>query len=113
MLRPLGDARARKSILTIAASRRFASGRPISERAPIRSHKATTAALSPLAGKPVPKDKLVDPALVERGYLAREPDLSDGGQSISFGTSGHRRSPLAGWLTRWGAAPRSTTELTR
>ena len=56
-------------------------------------------ALSPLAGKPAPKEMLVDPALLEREYHARQPDLSDASQRVSFGTSGHRGSPLAGSFT--------------
>jgi phosphoglucomutase len=42
---------------------------------------------------------LVDPALLEREYHARQPDLSDASQRVSFGTSGHRGSPLAGSFT--------------
>ncbi|HKE40335.1 MAG TPA: phosphoglucomutase (alpha-D-glucose-1,6-bisphosphate-dependent) [Casimicrobiaceae bacterium] len=56
-------------------------------------------ALSPLAGKPAPKELLVDPALLEREYYARIPDLSNASQRVSFGTSGHRGSPLAGSFT--------------
>ena len=56
-------------------------------------------ALSPLAFKPAPKEMLVDPALLEREYHARQPDLSDASQRVSFGTSGHRGSPLAGSFT--------------
>ena len=56
-------------------------------------------ALSPLAGKPAPKEMLIDPALLEREYHARQPDLSDASQRVSFGTSGHRGSPLAGLFT--------------
>src|SRR5215467_2268181 len=55
--------------------------------------------LSPLAGKPAPKELLVDPALLEREYYARRPDLSNASQRVSFGTSGHRGSPLAGSFT--------------
>jgi phosphoglucomutase len=53
-------------------------------------------ALSPLAGKPAPKELLIDPAQLEREYYARQPDLSDPAQLVSFGTSGHRGSPLRG-----------------
>jgi phosphoglucomutase len=53
-------------------------------------------ALSPLAGKPAPKEMLIDPARLEREYYARKPDPSDPAQLVSFGTSGHRGSPLAG-----------------
>jgi phosphoglucomutase len=56
-------------------------------------------ALSPLAGKPAPKELLVDPALLEREYYARIPDPSNASQLVSFGTSGHRGSPLAGSFT--------------
>ncbi|HKD53865.1 MAG TPA: phosphoglucomutase (alpha-D-glucose-1,6-bisphosphate-dependent) [Steroidobacteraceae bacterium] len=52
--------------------------------------------LSPLAGKPAPKDILIDPARLEREYYSRKPDLSDPSQRVSFGTSGHRGSPLRG-----------------
>jgi phosphoglucomutase len=53
-------------------------------------------ALSPLAGKPAPKDILIDPARLEREYYTRKPDLADPSQKVSFGTSGHRGSPLRG-----------------
>src|SRR5512137_717253 len=53
-------------------------------------------ALSPLAGKPAPKELLVDLARLEREYYDREPDTSDPRQLVSFGTSGHRGSSLNG-----------------
>ncbi|MFC4314135.1 phosphoglucomutase (alpha-D-glucose-1,6-bisphosphate-dependent) [Steroidobacter flavus] len=53
-------------------------------------------ALSPLAGKPAPKELLIDPAQLEREYYARQPDPTDPTQLVSFGTSGHRGSPLTG-----------------
>jgi phosphoglucomutase len=53
-------------------------------------------ALSPLAGKPAPKDLLVDLAALERAYFERRPDADDPAQQVSFGTSGHRGSSLAG-----------------
>ncbi len=56
-------------------------------------------AISPLAGKPAPKEMLVDVARLEREYYARRPDLGDPNQSVSFGTSGHRGSPLHGSFT--------------
>ncbi len=50
-------------------------------------------ALSPLAGKPAPRDLLVDiPRLVTLYYTAK-PDVSDPAQAVAFGTSGHRGSP--------------------
>ena len=56
-------------------------------------------ALSPLAGKPAPSDMLVDPAQLERAYYECRPDLEDPSQRVSFGTSGHRGSPLTGSFT--------------
>jgi phosphoglucomutase len=56
-------------------------------------------AISPLAGKPAPKEMLVDLARLEREYFARRPDLGDPNQLVSFGTSGHRGSPLRGTFT--------------
>ena len=53
-------------------------------------------AISPLAGKPAPKEMLVDVARLEREYYARGPDVSDPTQLVSFGTSGHRGSALRG-----------------
>jgi phosphoglucomutase len=52
--------------------------------------------LSPLAGKPAPKELLVDLARLEREYFERKPDLSDRTQLVAFGTSGHRGSSLHG-----------------
>jgi phosphoglucomutase len=48
--------------------------------------------LSPLAGKPAPKEILVDLARLERDYYERRPDPHDPTQLVSFGTSGHRGS---------------------
>jgi phosphoglucomutase len=53
-------------------------------------------ALSPLAGKPAPKEMLIDPLQVERQYYVRKPDPGDPAQKVTFGTSGHRGSPLTG-----------------
>ena len=55
--------------------------------------------VSPLAGKPAPKELLVDVARLEREYFERRPDLQDANQLVSFGTSGHRGSPLLGTFT--------------
>ena len=52
--------------------------------------------ISPLAGRPAPKEMLVDLARLEREYFERLPDLSDPNQLVSFGTSGHRGSPFSG-----------------
>ena len=55
--------------------------------------------ISPLAGKPAPKEMLVDVARLEREYFERSPDLSDPTQMVSFGTSGHRGSSLTATFT--------------
>jgi len=55
--------------------------------------------VSPLAGKPAPKEMLVDVSRLEREYFERRPDVQDPNQLVSFGTSGHRGSPLSGTFT--------------
>ena len=55
--------------------------------------------ISPLAGKPAPRDLLVDLSRLERAYFERRPDVSDPNQLVSFGTSGHRGTPLHGTFT--------------
>jgi phosphoglucomutase len=54
------------------------------------------AGISPLAGRPAPKELLIDVARLEREYFERRPDFGDPNQMVSFGTSGHRGSPLRG-----------------
>jgi phosphoglucomutase len=56
-------------------------------------------AISPLAGKPAPKELLIDPARLEREFFDRRPDLADPDQRVRFGTSGHRGSSLRGSFT--------------
>ena len=55
--------------------------------------------ISPLAGRPAPKEMLIDVARLEREYCERRPDVTDPNQMVSFGTSGHRGSPLRGSFT--------------
>jgi phosphoglucomutase len=55
--------------------------------------------ISPLAGKPAPKEMLVDLSRLEKEYFERRLDLDDPSQQVSFGTSGHRGSPLHGSFT--------------
>jgi phosphoglucomutase len=55
--------------------------------------------ISPLAGKPAPKEMLINLDELNRLYLERHPDLSDPTQMVSFGTSGHRGTPLKGTFT--------------
>ncbi len=52
--------------------------------------------VSPLAGRPAPKEMLIDPVRLEREYYARQPDMADPNQRVAFGTSGHRGSALRG-----------------
>jgi phosphoglucomutase len=56
-------------------------------------------AISPLAGKPAPKEMLIDVAKLMREYYERKPDLTDPTQLVSFGTSGHRGTPFRGTFT--------------
>src|SRR5271168_1158900 len=56
-------------------------------------------AISPLAGKPAPKELLVDLVRLESDYYERKPDVSDPNQLVSFGTSGHRGSSFNGTFT--------------
>jgi phosphoglucomutase len=53
-------------------------------------------AISPLAGKPAPKEMLIDPERLQRDYFERKPDVSDPNQLVAFGTSGHRGSAFHG-----------------
>jgi phosphoglucomutase len=55
--------------------------------------------LSPLAGKPAPKEMLIDVARLEKEYFERKPDVNDPNQLVAFGTSGHRGSPLHSTFT--------------
>jgi len=50
----------------------------------------------PLAGKPAPKELLVDIDKLRKEYYAQYPDIADRAQRVSFGTSGHRGSALRG-----------------
>jgi len=52
--------------------------------------------LSPLAGKPAPREILVDLSALEHAYYDRRPAMEDPAQRVSFGTSGHRGSSLSG-----------------
>src|SRR5277367_6646101 len=60
---------------------------------------ASEPTLSPLAGKPAPKEMLIDVARLEKDYFEHRPDPSDPSQLVAFGTSGHRGSPLNGSFT--------------
>jgi phosphoglucomutase len=56
-------------------------------------------ALHPLAGKPAPRELLVDLNQLEQAYYERQPNLEDPQQLVSFGTSGHRGTSLDGTFT--------------
>jgi phosphoglucomutase len=51
--------------------------------------------ISPLAGTPAPRDRLVDVAALVEAYYSRKPDPAVAAQRVSFGTSGHRGSSFA------------------
>jgi phosphoglucomutase len=55
--------------------------------------------ISALAGKPAPRNMLVDLAQLERQYYECRPDIEDPSQLVGFGTSGHRDSSLRGTFT--------------
>ena len=55
--------------------------------------------ISPLAGKPAPKEMWLDQSALERDYYRHRPDVDDLNQLIHFGTSGHRGSPVHGTFT--------------
>jgi len=57
--------------------------------------------LHELAGQPAPKDRLIDVAKLEREYFENRPDPDDVNQLVSFGTSGHRGTPLNKTFTEW------------
>jgi phosphoglucomutase len=57
------------------------------------------AATSPLAGHPPSKEMLIDIAQLEHEYYECLPDVDDPSQLVSFGSSGHRGSPMRGSFT--------------
>jgi phosphoglucomutase len=60
---------------------------------------AVAEGISPLAGKPAPTEMLLDLGRLQAAYLETHPDLGDPSQLVSFGTSGHRGTPLRGTFT--------------
>ena len=55
--------------------------------------------ISPLAGKPAPKELVIDLDDLKQQYLDRKPDLGDPTTMVSFGTSGHRGTSFKGTFT--------------
>ena len=55
-----------------------------------------TQRISKLAGKPAPKEMLVNIPRLVSSYYAESPDPEDPSQAVTFGTSGHRGSSLKG-----------------
>ncbi|TNF25519.1 MAG: alpha-D-glucose phosphate-specific phosphoglucomutase [Deltaproteobacteria bacterium] len=51
-------------------------------------------ALHPLAGKPAPRELLINTPRLVASYYALTPDPADPAQRVAFGTSGHRGSAL-------------------
>src|SRR6201997_3485960 len=69
------------------------------EARPLAGEPGSKAKISDVAGKPAPKEMLVDLVRLEREYFTRRPDPGDRKQLVSFGTSGHRGSSLNGTFT--------------
>ena len=59
----------------------------------------STSKISPLAGRPAPKELLVDVARLEKDYFEQSPNTQDPIQLVVFGTSGHRGTSLNGTFT--------------
>ncbi len=53
----------------------------------------------PLAGKPAPKEYLVDLGTLQDAYYNQHPDPLEPAQKVAFGTSGHRGTSLNGTFT--------------
>ena len=56
-------------------------------------------AIHALAGKPAPRELLVDLGALEKAYFDTRPNVDDPQQLVSFGTSGHRGTSLNGTFT--------------
>src|ERR1700748_2829283 len=58
-------------------------------------------ALNPLAGKPAPRDILVNVPRLITAYYKEIPDPSVASQRVAFGTSGHRGSAFDAAFNEW------------
>ncbi|MGA8668666.1 MAG: phosphoglucomutase (alpha-D-glucose-1,6-bisphosphate-dependent) [Terracidiphilus sp.] len=65
----------------------------------LEASSKTETSISPLAGKPAPREMLIDPVRLEAAYFECRPNLEDTNQLVAFGTSGHRGTPLRGTFT--------------
>jgi len=52
-------------------------------------------AVHELAGKPAPREQLIDVSRLVTAYFTAHPDPDHPGERVAFGTSGHRGSSLA------------------
>ncbi len=52
--------------------------------------------IHPLAGKPAPRELLIDVSALEKAYYEKSPNIEDPNDLVGFGTSGHRGSPFKG-----------------
>ncbi len=52
-----------------------------------------------MAGKPATAQMLIDPAQIVKDYYAKQPDVTNPLQLVSFGTSGHRGTPTDATFT--------------
>ncbi|MBR5627032.1 MAG: hypothetical protein IKW74_05355, partial [Thermoguttaceae bacterium] len=55
--------------------------------------------VSELAGKPAPKELLIDVDQLNKAYYEKYPDMTDSSVQVCFGTSGHRGTPQNGSFT--------------
>ena len=55
--------------------------------------------LHPLAGQPADPSMLIDPEKLVGQYYSQKPDPANPLQAVSFGTSGHRGTPIDGTFT--------------
>src|SRR5438876_5653722 len=55
--------------------------------------------ISPLAGKPCPRELLIDVGKLLADYHDKAPDVADPLQLVAFGTSGHRGTSFDGTFT--------------
>jgi len=70
------------------------------EARPLAGDRASKVKISHLAGKPAPKEMLVDLVRLEREDFVRRPDLSCPNQMVSFGTEWTSRLIVRGYLYR-------------